>query len=248
MNPLQPLPAQPGRICQDPRPLHRHRRRLLRAWRHCRNHREEEPTRQRPSFRRLRLGRRCRRCAGIPSGTRAVRPETSRAVCKEQERCCREARGWRGGICSAQGGEISAERYAQDRNADRTDTDTLTERRQALYAEAAAANPTVTKRTADGNTVAERPAKINKAAAAMQDEYLPPNKMLVLRDLPKDFTPAQVSAALSQFAGFVAFRPVPGRPLGFADFDDEHVAAVAREALNGSTLGDSTIKVTFQKA
>jgi hypothetical protein len=82
----------------------------------------------------------------------------------------------------------------------------------------------------------------------MQDEYLPPNKMLVLRDLPKDFTPAQVSAALSQFAGFVAFRPVPGRPLGFADFDDEHVAAVAREALNGSTLGDSTIKVTFQKA
>lgn len=71
--------------------------------------------------------------------------------------------------------------------------------------------------------------------------------MLVLRDLPKDFTPAQTSAAFAQFPGFKAFRPVPGRNMGFVDYEDENAAAVARETMNGSLLGDATIKVTFQK-
>lgn len=124
----------------------------------------------------------------------------------------------------------------------------LIERRQALYAEADAAKQTstTTKRPADGN-IAGRPAKTNRAAAAMQDENLPPNKMLVLRDLPKDFTPAQTSAAFAQFPGFVGFRPVPGRNMGFADYEDENSASVARESMNGSVLGEVTIKVTFQK-
>lgn len=71
--------------------------------------------------------------------------------------------------------------------------------------------------------------------------------MLVLRDLPKDFTPQQVTAAFSNFAGFKAFRPVPGRNMGFVDYEDENAAAVARESMNGSSMGDATIKVTFQK-
>lgn len=121
-------------------------------------------------------------------------------------------------------------------------------RRQAAQAEAdAAKQSTAAKRPADGSGMAERPAKTNRAAAAMLDDNLPPNKMLVLRDLPKEFTPAQTSAAFAQFPGFVQFRPVPGRNMGFADYEDENAAAVARESMNGSVLGDATIKVTFQK-
>lgn len=42
---------------------------------------------------------------------------------------------------------------------------------------------------------------------------------------------------------------VPGRAgLAFAEYEDESGAISAKEAMNNVTLGDKSIKVTFQKA
>ncbi|CZT20210.1 related to small nuclear ribonucleoprotein snRNP U1A [Ramularia collo-cygni] len=150
-------------------------------------------------------------------------------------------------VVRREGGEEALERHKKERLA-------LKERRQALQKEEEALKQSAQRSAAaaaagnaNSTNDSERPPKTNRAAAAMLDENLPPNKMLVLRDLPKDFTPQQTSAAFAQFPGFVQFRPVPGRNMGFADYEDENAAAVAREGMNGSVLGDATIKVTFQK-
>lgn len=121
-----------------------------------------------------------------------------------------------------------------------------TERKQAL--EAANAKPT--KRAA-ADTLAERPAKVNKpanAAGVVPDEYLPPNKILFLRDLPEDYSKDMLAAVFRRFPGFKEVRLVPGRKgIAFAEYETEDGAITAKEATAGITLGEETIRVTFQR-
>ncbi|KAK1061355.1 hypothetical protein LTR74_011106 [Friedmanniomyces endolithicus] len=120
------------------------------------------------------------------------------------------------------------------------------ERKQAL--EAANAKPV--KRVA-AEELAERPAKSTKSAQAggvVPDEYLPPNKILFLRDLPEDYGQAGLTAIFSRFPGFREVRTAPGRPdIAFVEYEDEGGAIMAKEATGGMTLGDKAIRVTFQK-
>lgn len=136
---------------------------------------------------------------------------------------------------------------AEENRCRHTDTD-MTERKQALEAQEAAVKSA--KRAAEPSSLAERPAKSSKpTAGAMADEYNPPHKILILRDLPSDYTKEAVTAVFQRFPGLKEVRMVPGRSgLAFAEYNDEIEAAVAREAMNGVTLGDKTVRVTFQRS
>ncbi|EME40757.1 hypothetical protein DOTSEDRAFT_27368 [Dothistroma septosporum NZE10] len=136
-------------------------------------------------------------------------------------------------------GEAGLEQHKKQRIAEK-------ERKQALAAAEAQAKPA--KRAA-AESLAERPAKSTKPGpGANQDEYLPPNKILLLRELPEDYGKEALTAVFQRFPGFKEVRVVPGRKgLAFAEYEDETGSTAAREAMNGVTLGEKTIKVTFQR-
>ena len=108
---------------------------------------------------------------------------------------------------------------------------------------------------------AARPAKAQKgaglkgtsanAAAVIPDEYLPPNKILFLRDLPEDYDQEGLSRIFSRFEGFKEVRMVPGRKgIAFVEYEAETGAISAKEATAGMQLGDEAkaIRVTYQRA
>ena len=121
-----------------------------------------------------------------------------------------------------------------------------TERKKAEEAAAEAAKPA--KRPADSANLAERPAKSTKPSNAMADEYLPPNKTLILRDFPDEYGKDELSALFARFPGFKEVRVVPGRKgLAFAEYEDEIGGTAAKEAMHGQELGEKTIRVTYQR-
>ncbi|KAK4617876.1 U1 small nuclear ribonucleoprotein [Fulvia fulva] len=137
-------------------------------------------------------------------------------------------------------GEAGLEQHKKQRIAEK-------ERKQAIEAAEAQAKPA--KRAA-AESLAERPAKTTKPGpgGANQDEYLPPNKILLLRELPEDYGKEALTAVFQRFPGFKEVRVVPGRKgLAFAEYEDETGAIAAREAMNGVTLGEKNIRVTFQR-
>jgi RNA recognition motif-containing protein len=88
-------------------------------------------------------------------------------------------------------------------------------------------------------------------AAIIPDEYLPPNKILFLRDLPDSYDADGLSRIFSRFEGFKEVRMVPGRKgIGFVEYEAEAGAISAKEATAGMQLGDEGkgIRVTFQRA
>ena len=80
------------------------------------------------------------------------------------------------------------------------------------------------------------------------DEYLPPNKILFLRELPEDYGKEALAAIFGRFAGFKEVRTVPGRKaIAFVEYEDEEGAITAKESTAGMTLGEKAIRVTFQR-
>ena len=121
------------------------------------------------------------------------------------------------------------------------------ERRHAIEA----ANQQAAKRPAP-EALAERPSKTakaaNPAAGVIPDEYLPPNKILFLRELPEDYGKEALAAIFGRFAGFKEVRTVPGRKaIAFVEYEDEEGAITAKESTAGMTLGEKAIRVTFQR-
>lgn len=105
-----------------------------------------------------------------------------------------------------------------------------------------------------------RPAKTTKgaglkpttgaAAAVVPDEYLPPNKILFLRDLPDDASQEGLSEVFGRFEGFQEVRLVPGRKgIAFVEYETEAGAISAKEATSGMAMGDQNkpIRVTYQR-
>ena len=106
-----------------------------------------------------------------------------------------------------------------------------------------------------------RPAKTQKgaglkgtsanASAVIPDEYLPPNKILFLRDIPDSYDADGLSRIFSRFEGFKEVRMVPGRKgIAFVEYEAEAGAISAKEATSGMQLGDEGkgIRVTYQRA
>ncbi|RMZ76538.1 hypothetical protein DV738_g4929, partial [Chaetothyriales sp. CBS 135597] len=88
-------------------------------------------------------------------------------------------------------------------------------------------------------------------AAVIPDEYLPPNKILFIRDLPESYDADGLTTIFSRFEGFKEVRMVPGRKgIAFVEYEAESGAISAKEATAGMQLGDAGggIRVTYQRA
>lgn len=108
--------------------------------------------------------------------------------------------------------------------------------------------------------IASRPAKPARgvglkpthpsAAAVVPDEYLPPNKILFVQNLPDTYDVDALTAVFSRFEGFREARTVPGRAgIAFIEYETEQGAITAKENTAGMVLGEpgQAIKVTYQR-
>ena len=79
----------------------------------------------------------------------------------------------------------------------------------------------------------------------MPDEYLPPNKILFLQNLPETVTKDQLNALFSQHPNLHEVRLVPSKKdIAFVEYLDEGSATVAKDALHNHKLdGENKIKV-----
>ncbi|OAA56019.1 small nuclear ribonucleoprotein [Cordyceps fumosorosea ARSEF 2679] len=114
------------------------------------------------------------------------------------------------------------------------------------------------KRPGGGTPADGRPSKIAKPsglkstsvaqAAVIPDEYLPPNKILFLQNVPDDYDVEGLAGIFGRFDGFREVRLVPGRRgIAFVEYEAEQGAVAAKESTAGITLGDRNLKVTYQR-
>ncbi|KAJ2904475.1 putative RNA recognition domain-containing protein [Zalerion maritima] len=88
------------------------------------------------------------------------------------------------------------------------------------------------------------------ASAVVPDEYLPPNKILFVQNLPEDYDVEALTAIFGRFEGFREVRLVPGRRgIAFVEYEAEQGAITAKENTAGMSLADGahTMKVTYQR-
>ncbi|KAH6856493.1 hypothetical protein B0I37DRAFT_367576 [Chaetomium sp. MPI-CAGE-AT-0009] len=87
-------------------------------------------------------------------------------------------------------------------------------------------------------------------AAVVPDEYLPPNRILFVQNLPDDFDKDALTAIFGRFEGFREVRTVPGRSgIAFVEYEAEAGAITAKENTAGMPLknGEKMMKVTYQR-
>ncbi|KAG6919648.1 hypothetical protein DXG01_003512 [Tephrocybe rancida] len=98
----------------------------------------------------------------------------------------------------------------------------------------------------DGAAAAPAPKRPN---VQMPDEYLPPNKILFLQNLPESVTKDQLMALFSQYPNLHEVRLIPTKKdIAFVEFIDEGSAGVAKDALHNYKLdGENKIKITFAR-
>jgi hypothetical protein len=86
--------------------------------------------------------------------------------------------------------------------------------------------------------------------AVIPDEYLPPNKILFIQNLPDEYDINALSTIFERFEGFKEVRLVPGRRgIAFVEYESEAGAISAKENTAGMALGaeGQIIKVTYQR-
>ncbi|KAL5518787.1 hypothetical protein ACEPAH_470 [Sanghuangporus vaninii] len=90
-----------------------------------------------------------------------------------------------------------------------------------------------------------------RPAVQMPDEYLPPNKILFLQNLPEGVTDTkeQLLALFSQYPNLHDVRLIPTKKdIAFVEYLDEASATVAKDALHNYKLdGEHKIKITFAR-
>ncbi|QKX58537.1 uncharacterized protein TRUGW13939_05661 [Talaromyces rugulosus] len=90
----------------------------------------------------------------------------------------------------------------------------------------------------------------NATTTVIPDEYLPPNKILFLRELPDDIDSDSLTAVFGRFEGFREVRLVPGRKgIAFVEYESEAGAISAKEATSGMPMGPNNkpVRVTYQR-
>jgi U2 small nuclear ribonucleoprotein B'' len=82
----------------------------------------------------------------------------------------------------------------------------------------------------------------------MPDEYLPPNKILFLHNVPDRVDRDELDALFRPFPGLIDVRIIPGRSVAFVEYTDSVTSAVARDALNGHVFSPTEkLRITFAK-
>ncbi|TGO47713.1 hypothetical protein BCON_0266g00190 [Botryotinia convoluta] len=120
--------------------------------------------------------------------------------------------------------------------------------------------PTIGPPLANPADLAARPIKATRgaglkssnpaAAAVVPDEYLPPNKILFVQNLPEEYDVDMLTSIFGRFEGFREVRLVPGRKgIAFVEYETETGSIGAKENTAGMALGDEqkVIKVTYQR-
>lgn len=85
------------------------------------------------------------------------------------------------------------------------------------------------------------------AAGASADDNLPPNKLMLLQNLPSGIQSQQIEDVYSKFKGFVEVRLVAPRRLAFVEYETDEDAIVAKEGTQGLVLEEHNVKVTYAK-
>ncbi len=133
------------------------------------------------------------------------------------------------------------------------------ERKQA--SEAAEAQKKLKRAAAaSGAEPAARPAKATRGAGlkssnpaggpVVPEEYLPPNKILFLQNLPEDIDVDSLTSIFGRFEGFREVRLVPGRKgIAFVEYEAEDGAISAKQNTMGMALGEEgkIVKVVYQR-
>ncbi|WVQ65459.1 uncharacterized protein L199_003635 [Kwoniella botswanensis] len=91
------------------------------------------------------------------------------------------------------------------------------------------------------------PAK--KQRLQMPDEYLPPNSVLFIQNLPEGTTSDDLREVFEVHAGLVEIRTIPAKKdIAFVEFADENAATVAKDALHNFKIdGETKMKVTYAR-
>lgn len=131
----------------------------------------------------------------------------------------------------------------------------MVERKQA--SEAAEAQKKM-KRPEVGTESAAPPTKATRGAglkssnpaagAVIPEEYLPPNKILFLQNLPDDIDVEHLTGIFGGYEGFREVRLVPGRKgIAFVEYEADAGAISAKERTAGMALDGKVIKVVYQR-
>lgn len=83
----------------------------------------------------------------------------------------------------------------------------------------------------------------------MPDEYLPPNAILFIQNLPTGITKEKLEEVFGQYPNLAEIRTIPAKPdIAFVEYMDEASSAIAKDALNDYHIEqDKPIKVTFAR-
>lgn len=131
--------------------------------------------------------------------------------------------------------DAQAERHKAARGADR-------DRRIAVQAG--------TKRKAADDGGRSRKMTRGGKAATVPDEYLLPNRTLLINQVPADFTKDQLIELFSQYDHFKEVRTTSFRPdVAFAEYNDVEGAISAKQATNNLPVGatQQELRVTYQR-
>jgi len=90
---------------------------------------------------------------------------------------------------------------------------------------------------------------ISGAVGNIPDEYLPPNNILFLQNLPNDITGAVLTTLFGQYSGFKEVRSIhPAKGIAFVEYDTEPQAMIAKETLSNHPIApDHKLKITYAK-
>ena len=86
--------------------------------------------------------------------------------------------------------------------------------------------------------------------AVVPDEYLPPNRILFVQNLPDDYDVEALTGIFGRYEGFREVRMVPGRKgIAFVEYETEAGAITAKENTAGMQIrdGEKAMKVTYQR-
>lgn len=82
----------------------------------------------------------------------------------------------------------------------------------------------------------------------MPDEYLPPNKILFLHNVPERVSRDDLEVLFKGHPGFVDVRTIPGRNVAFVEYTDSVTSSVAKDTLHGHIFGPGeALRITFAK-
>lgn len=86
-------------------------------------------------------------------------------------------------------------------------------------------------------------------AQQIPDEYLPPNNILFLQNLPETITQQQIIELFQRFPGFKEVRMIPTKKtIAFVEYENEMQSAVAKTELGGHQFDpEHLMKITFAR-